>query len=245
MAALVVESGVLALVGSVAVALELRNVGLGDEIAVEVVFDLAADDLDFREVPHPGLAHVAAAAGEVLVFPAELLADVVAQRRNDAVNRTGVLVGLELVLFRGLVVVGAAAVVEKLKLAHAVVRRVDVSRRSADAETVVAVFGHHELEAEDEVTVLLLRDEIAGLAFHLTIGKALENAGFLGIDAVHADRAFPAFEIETVEEAHEAFIDRRGVAAALFAALERTTSGQYQSGGNGNQSFYMHFYSFC
>ena len=244
MTALVVETGMLFAVGGIAVALELRDVALGDQIAVEVVFNFAADDLDLGEVPHSGLADIAAAAGEVLLLPADLLAGVVAQRRNDAVDGAGVLVGLELVLAGRLVVVGAAAIVKELQFAHAVVRRVHIGGRGTHAESVVAVLGHHELETENEVPVLLLRDEIAGLTLDLPLGEALEHTRLLGIDTVHPNCAFPTLEIVAVEQAHKAFVNRSGIAATLIAAIERATSGKNQSGGSGNQSFYMHFNSF-
>ena len=132
-AALAVEAGVLLPVRSVAIALPLRDVALRNQIAVEVDFDLAADDLDFLEVPHSRLPDIAAAAGEVLLLAPDLLVDVVAARRHNAVDRARVLVGLKLVgLLLGVVVL-TAAVVEELQLAHAVICGVDFRVRGTDA----------------------------------------------------------------------------------------------------------------
>ena len=216
MAALVVKAGMLALVGRVAVTLELRDIALRDEITVEVVFDFAADDFDFGEVPHSGPAHIAAAAGEILLLPADLLVRVVAERGNDAVDGAGILVGRKLVLAGLLVVIEATAVVKELKLAHSMIGRIHIGRRRTDAETVVAVFGHHEFEAEDEVAVLLSRDEIAGLPLHLTVGEALKDAGLLGIDAVHAGRSRPTLEIDAVEKRDEALVYRLRVCLRTY-----------------------------
>ena len=174
-AARAVKTGVLLAVRRVAVALPLRDIALRDQIAVEVDLDLAADDLDFLEVPHSRLPDIAAAAGEVLFLAPDLLVDVVAAGRHDAVDRARVLVGLQLVGLLLGVVVGAAAVVEKLQLAHAEVRRVDVRIGSADAEAVVAVLWHQELEAENEVAVLLLSDRVTFAVDHpVTFGERRE-----------------------------------------------------------------------
>ena len=203
----VMQPRMLLPVGRVAVALELRDVALRDKIAVQVDLDLAADDLDLLEVPEARPPDVAAAAGEVLLLAPDLLVDVVAQRRNDAVDRAGVLIGLELVRLLLAVVVSAAAVVEELQLAHPVVRGV-LAGLHADAEAVVAVLGHHELEAEDEVGEAAGRPEIAPDALReLAVGEALQDARLLLADAVHHRGAFPTGQILAVEERDEALVD--------------------------------------
>ena len=185
------------LVRRVTVALELGDVALGDQVAVEIDLDLAADDLDLREIPHAGLAHIAAAAGEVRVLAPDLLARVVAERRHDAVDRARVLVGLELVgLLLGVIVL-AAAVIQELKLAHAVVGGVLAGLHS-HAQAVVAVLGHHELESKDEVRV-----GTVGIA----LGEALKDAGLLLIDAVHRTRTRPARQIPTIEKRDESLVN--------------------------------------
>ena len=206
----------------VAVALPLRHVGLRDEDAVEVHLDLAADHLDLLEVPQARLAQVAAAGGEVLLLAPDLLAHVVAQRGHDAVHGARVLVGLELVLLRLAVVVLAAAVVEELQLAHAEVRGVLVHFGHADAEAVVAVLRHLELEAEDEVAELLLRAEVAARSLLVALREAGEHGGGLllagaahflrdRLDPVHLRGSAPAREVLPVEERDESLVDRFGV----------------------------------
>ena len=225
----------------VLVALPLRDVRLGDQIAVEVDLDLAADDLDFLEVPHARPAYVAAAAREVFVLAPDLLVDVVTPTRHNAVDRTRVLIGLQLVLLRRLVVIGTAAVIQELQLAHAVVGRVDLRVRHADAETVVAVLGHHEVKAENEVAVFLRRDEVARLSGHLAVGKARENRHHVRravvelhrqvLDAVHAGRSFPTCQVLAVEEGHEALVDRLRILVAsanTAATCERQATGHHQ-----------------
>ena len=125
-----VEAGVLFAVGRVgAVAAEAGEVGLGYEVAVDPHLDLLADHLDLLEVPHPRLAHVAAAAAEVRVLAPDLAVKVVAPRRDDSKDRARVAEAVHPVLLRLGVVVGAAAVVEHLDLAHAVVGRVGLLAR--------------------------------------------------------------------------------------------------------------------
>ena len=219
-ALLVVKAGVLAAVGRCAVGRHTREIGLCDKIAVQVDFDFLADNLDFSEVPHTRLAHVAAAGGEQLFLAANLLAAVVAAAGNDAVDRARVLIGFELVAPRSGVIILRAAVIEKLKLAHSVVGGIDIGRRSADAKAVVAVFGHQELETENEVLVLLDGKEIAEIALDLAIGLASENSLFLdravvelclnNLNAVHL-RTKPPRQILAVKQRNEAFFNRVGI----------------------------------
>ena len=210
----VVEAGVLLAVRRVrAVALELRDIGVRHEFAVQDHLNAAADHAHLLEVPHAGPAHVAAAAGEVLVLAPDLLVEVVALRRHDAVDRPRVLVGPELVLLRGLVVVGVTAVVEQLEFAHRVIGGVLVDVGHAQAESVVAVLGHAELEAEDEVLELLLRAEVAAGALARLAGEDvhllhLARPGHLDLDrldAVGRRGADPAREVLAVEQRHEPF----------------------------------------
>ena len=212
----IVDPGMAPAVGSVAVAFEFGNIALGDEIAVEIHLDLAADDLDFLEIPHPRPARVAAAGGEIVLLAAgNLLAGVVVPCRAHAVQRSAELVQFELVLTRLRIVVFAAAVVEELHFAHAEVGRV-LSGDHPDAETVVAVPWHAELEAEDEVRVRTRRVEVAAhslLEHLLALREALENAGLLVAHAIHLDGAFPAVEIFSVEYGNESFVNRLRIPA--------------------------------
>ena len=210
----VVEAGVLLLVGRIAVTLELRDVALGDEVAVEIIFNFAADNLDFGEIPHSGLADIAAAAGKVLVLAPDLLADIVAERGEDAVDRTGVLIGLKLVLLVLGVVIGAAAVIEELKLAHSVVGGV-LAGNHAHAETVVAVRRQAEFKTENEIPVAALRIEVASLACgELALGVALENAV---LERIHLGRAVPLRKIVTRRQPDKSLVNRLRICA--FGAI--------------------------
>ena len=71
---------------SIAIALELGDIALCDEVAVQIELNFATDNLDFGEVPHSRLADVAAAASEVLVLAPDLLAHIIPERRNNAVD---------------------------------------------------------------------------------------------------------------------------------------------------------------
>ena len=222
----VADAGMGPFVGRVAIAPVARDVPLRDEVPVEIDLDFAAYDLDFREVPHAGPAHVAAAGGEVLLLAAHLLAGIVAERGEYAVHRTGIVVRLELVLLRLSVVVFGAAVVEKLHFAHAVVGGV-LAGNEADAEAAVAVRRHAELEPEDEIGVGAGSVEVAALALLegiAALGEALEDARLLFAHPVERDRTAPAIEVFAVENGGKALVDRFRVLACRCrggAASER------------------------
>ena len=207
-ALLVVQARMLLPVRRVAIALELRDICIRHELAVQNHLNAAANHAHFLEVPHAGLAHVAAATGEVLVLAPDLLVEVVALRGHNTVHGSRVLIGLQLVLFRVLVVILAAAIIEELKLAHAMVGRVHIRIRRADAKTIVAVLGHAEFEAEDEILVLLLRAEVAAGALARLAGEDvhllhLARPGHLDLDrldAVGRRGADPAREVLAVEQ---------------------------------------------
>src|SRR3990170_1826822 len=103
--------------------------------------------------------HVAAVADDLLAVPLACLLGVTLLGRDDAVDRAVVLVGLQVkILGVRRIVVAGALVVEHLDF-HAVQVRLAADLR-ADAHAVIAVLLQLDLEAEDEIGVLLLGEDV-------------------------------------------------------------------------------------
>ena len=187
------------------VALELGDIGLCDENTIEIDLNFASNYANFLKVPHARLLHVASATGEGLFLAPGLNAKVVAATWNDTIDTARILVFMKEIETTLGIVVLTTTVIKKLKLAHGVVRGVDLLVRHADAETVVAVSGQTELEAEHKVAVHLFGAQIAAAALAATVREALKDTGFLGINAIRLGRAHPAGKILAVENRHEPF----------------------------------------
>ena len=235
------------------VALEFGDISLRDENAVEVHLNLAADHTDFLEVPHARLLHVAPTTGKGLLLTPDLHTYVVTAAWHDAVDATRVLISVKEVETCLGIVILATAIVKKLKLAHGVVRGTGLLVRHADAETVVAVRGHAELKAEHEVTVRLLRTQIAAATLAATVRETLKDARLLGIDTIRLGRPHPACKILAVENGNKPFsigilgrFAGLGLARlALIVAVNNGSADTSRHNGSGkSRSYNLHFYSF-
>ena len=235
------------------IAFELGDICLRDENTVEIHFYLAADYADFLKVPHTRLLHVASTTGEGLLFAPRLDTEVVAAAWNDTIDTARILIFVKEIETTLGIVVLAAAIIKKLKLAHGVVRRACLLVRHADAKTVIAVCGQTELKAEHEVAVRLLRAQVSATALAATIWEALKDAGLLGIDTIRLGSAHPAGKILAVENRHEPFgIGILGSFAglslawlALIVAFNHGSADTSRHNGSGkSRSYNLHFYSF-
>ncbi len=235
------------------ISLELGDVSLCDENAIEIDLNFASNYVDFLKVPHTRLLHVASTSGEGLLFAPRLDTEVVAAAWNDTIDTARILVFMKEIETTLGIVVLAAAIIKKLKLAHGVVRRACLLVRHANAKTVVAVCGQTELKAEHEVAVRLLRAQVSATALATTVREALKYARLLGIDTIRLGSAHPAGKILAVENRHEPFgigilgsFARLCVARlALIVAFNHGSADTSRHNGSGkSRSYNLHFYSF-
>ena len=171
------------------------EVGVDHGRAVDDDLDVPSLDRDLLGVPLPDRPQDAAA------------------RRHHAVDRAVVLVRLEAPVHR-------RAVLEDLEL-HPDVGGVALER-GADAEPVVGGRGQLELEAEDEVGVLLLRVQVPPAALGTD-----DDLPVLG--GVAGEVAGPALEVAAVEERPEA-LARLGGAHAGGGGVGAGSPGRRGSG---------------
>ena len=204
------QAGVLPLIQRVAIALELRHIALANQIPIEPRLERTARHAHLHEVPHARTPRIRSAPREVLLLVPHLLAHIVHPRGEDAIERPGVLVGLELVLPFGVVLV--PAVIEELNLAHRFVGGVfpGLALRDPEPQPVVPIRGHTILKAQHEVPEGLRGNEVPAVR-PLAVREALQHARLLRQDAIHLRLPLPTGQVLPIKERDEPLLHARRV----------------------------------
>ena len=164
-----------------------ERLGVGHGVQVRVHDDLAIE----RD------ADVAAAAVNLLLIPLADRAERAALGGGDEIDGAVILGGLELGVFR-------IGVVEDLHL-HAAVGQAALGKRRADGDAVVGPGLQLELEAEDEVAVVALREEVAAPAL-----GAIQHPVLHAVAAPLAAQQLPAVQGLAIEDRQEAGLAVQG-----------------------------------